>query len=495
MEMPQDGGRCLGQPAQRPERPAVPPASPYTVETAKTNHPRQYRVGTLTYTTGSLVVLFGWLLGGDFCFHLMESIFPSVLPIMLNQLSAPNWLVGLFITTIPSILNATVCPAISFISDRHRGPLGRRIPFILYTIPFLCAFLILIGQARNISGWLVRTGVFQDEIAVALVLIGVFVVGFQFFNMFVASVYYYLFNDVVPRQFLGRFLAAFRLAGVLASSAFYFFIFPHAETNAPYIFLGVALLYGVVFAVMCFRVKEGEYPEAEPFRGENPILSGLKAFFQEGYTQRYYWLFYLTVAFWAMATTGNVFLIFFAKSVGLTIEQFGLYTGGAAILAAVLLLPCGALSDKFRPIRTLLLSTSLLAGLSLLPLVFLVFPIEAGKAFPVWCVVFGLSVPVTALFFASEMPIYMQLLPREKYGQFCASTSLVRSVAAMIAGVSCGLFLDGARGFTKSPDEAYRYLPIWFSVFQGLSAMCLWLLYREWKRRGGDTQTSLASDE
>ncbi len=448
--------------------------------------PREFTVGTLTYTAGSLAVLFGWLLGGDFCFHLMESIFPSILPILLNQLSAPNWLVGLFITTIPSILNATVCPAISFISDRHRGPLGRRIPFILYTIPFLCVFLILIGQARHISGWLVQAGLFRDETAVALILIGAFVVGFQFFNMFVASVYYYLFNDVVPRQFLGRFLAAFRLAGVLATGAFYFFIFPHAETKASYIFLGVALLYGAVFAVMCLRVKEGGYPPVEKLRGDNPIFSGLKAFFREGYTQRYYWLFYLTVAFWAMATTGNVFLIFFAKSLGITLEQFGLYTGGAAVVTAVLLLPCGILSDKFQPIRTLLFSTSALALFSLLPLVFLFFPMNPSLVFPVWCIVFGLSVPVTALFFASEMPIYMQLLPREKYGQFCASTSLVRSIAAMVAGVSCGLFLDRAKGFSEHPEHAYRYLPIWFSVFQGLSALCLWMLYREWKKRSAE---------
>ncbi len=81
------------------------------------------------------------------------------------------------------------------------------------------------------------------------------------------------------------------------------------------------------------------------------------------------------------------------------------------------------------------------------------------------------------------MPIYSSYCRGRKYGQFCASTSLVRSIAAMVAGVSCGLFLDKARDSPELPEHAYRYLPIWFSVFQGLSALCLWMLYREWKKR------------
>jgi hypothetical protein len=37
--------------------------------------PKTYSVGTLTYTLPGLAFLMGWL-WGDFCFHLMESVFP-----------------------------------------------------------------------------------------------------------------------------------------------------------------------------------------------------------------------------------------------------------------------------------------------------------------------------------------------------------------------------------------------------------------------------------
>ena len=45
----------------------------------------------------------------------------------------------------------------------------------------------------------------------AIILMAAFMAGFFFFDIFVGSVYWYLFNDVVPPQFLGRFMGLFRL--------------------------------------------------------------------------------------------------------------------------------------------------------------------------------------------------------------------------------------------------------------------------------------------
>jgi L-asparagine transporter-like permease len=91
----------------------------------------RYTVGTLTYSKMGLVALFGWLLWGDFCFQMMEAVTPSIIPLKLNHLDAPNWVIGLIITTLPAGMNMAVNPWVSYTSDRHRGPRGRRIPFIL----------------------------------------------------------------------------------------------------------------------------------------------------------------------------------------------------------------------------------------------------------------------------------------------------------------------------------------------------------------------------
>lgn len=442
-----------------------------------------YRVGTLVYTMPTLLVTMMWLLWGDLCFSLMESVFPAVVPLMLKQMDTPNWMVALFLTTIPGLLNATVCPFVSYWSDRHRSSLGRRIPFILYTLPLLCFFLILIGAVPSLVSCTARWGWISDTRTGGWILIGLFITGFQFFNMFVGSVYYYLFNDVVPSRFLGRFLAAFRVVGVLAGSGFYFFVFPMAETHFLHIFIGAAVVYGVGFLLMCRFVKEGGYPTPSDGGGAG-LAAGIVTFFRESFGQPFYWLFYLFVAFWAASNAGTVFIIFFAQSLGLSLAQFGQYTGTGAILSAVLLLPCGFLSDRLHPIRALLAAGVLMVGCSLLPLIFLLLPIAPEKMFLVWCVVFGASLPALALFAAAELPTYMSLLPRDRYGQFSAATAMLKSVFAMCAGIACGLLLDWLK--IRDPGRAYFYLPLWTALFQAVAVFFLWRLYLHWKALGGE---------
>ena len=120
------------------------------------SHPggKTYSVGSLVYNRKGLAVLFAWMLWGDFCFTLMETVVgPIILSSKLGSLGASNTLIALIMTTVPGIMNTTVCPWVSFRSDRHRGRLGRRIPFILYTLPFLSLFLVLLGYSEQIGGW------------------------------------------------------------------------------------------------------------------------------------------------------------------------------------------------------------------------------------------------------------------------------------------------------------------------------------------------------
>ena len=104
---------------------------------ASGNGGKQYHCGALTYTKMGLTALFAWLLWGDFCFTLMEAVGPSVLPLKLKSLGCSNWLIGLVLTTVPNIFTMTVCPYVSVKSDRYRSRWGRRIPFIVWTMPFL----------------------------------------------------------------------------------------------------------------------------------------------------------------------------------------------------------------------------------------------------------------------------------------------------------------------------------------------------------------------
>lgn len=192
----------------------------------------RYKVGTLSYTKAGLVTLFAYLLWGDFCFTLMETVVPSVMPLKFSAIGAPNWALGLILTTIPNLMNMVINPFVSFRSDRFRSRWGRRIPFLAGATPFLTVFLILLGYSESIGRW-IHAALMKgsgSELTTVLFVIGTLVVCFQFFNLFITSVYYYLIHDVVSHAFLGRFLALFRMVGTLAGALFNYFVFQFAES-------------------------------------------------------------------------------------------------------------------------------------------------------------------------------------------------------------------------------------------------------------------------
>src|SRR6267154_1508087 len=82
---------------------------------------KTYTVGTLRYTSATLFVLFSWLLWGDFCFTIFESIFGKFLPLYMSDLHASNTLIGVMSGSVAGALNILLLPGISMWSDGYRG--------------------------------------------------------------------------------------------------------------------------------------------------------------------------------------------------------------------------------------------------------------------------------------------------------------------------------------------------------------------------------------
>src|SRR3954462_12616509 len=90
-------------------------------------HERRWTVGTLTYDRSRLSQVFFYMLWGDFCLNLMDSaVTPTVVPLQLQKYGASMSAIGFVNGTIVEVLATLMVPIISTWSDRHRGPLGRR---------------------------------------------------------------------------------------------------------------------------------------------------------------------------------------------------------------------------------------------------------------------------------------------------------------------------------------------------------------------------------
>ena len=451
----------------------------------------RYKVGTLTYTRAGLITLFLYLLWGDFCFTIMEAVIPSVMPVKFNAVGAPNWVLGLILTTIPNLMNTVINPFVSFRSDRFRSRWGRRIPFLVGATPFLVVFLILMGYSEPISHWVHSTvmGGRISELNVFLVVIGFFMICFQFFNLFVTSVYYYLFNDVVPHAFLARFMALFRMVGTGAGASFNFFAFKYANTHMKEIFLVAGLLYLVAFAMMCWRVREGLYPPPPPnLDRRRGWTSTLKTYAVECFTHRFYWLFFIANTCFAMTWVSGAYGVLGAtRVVGLDLATFGKIGGTCGIISLVLLYPAGIIADRFHPLRVLLISTVLQTFVAPFSITFMFTRPLFSDTTALWifmAICFS-SLPIVTLHAASELPMFMKLLPQERYGQFCSANALIRSIGLMLGGLACGAFLDAMKRFGAVPDLCYRFVPVWNLAWLLASGLFYYLLYREWQRLGG----------
>lgn len=235
---------------------------------------KTFQAGTLIYSKSGLFALFGWLLWGDFVFTLMEALMPSLLPILLKANQA--------------------------------------------TTPLIVIFLALVPFAPDIAQWLVARGAGDflsvGGVAPVIIVFGVLVGGFQIFNMFISSVYYYLIPDVVPGEVIGRFYGLFRICGAAAGIVFNYFIFGLAESHMREIFVTIAVVYGLCILLMCWRVKEGEYPPIVNAKSRS-WWSGIATYAKECFGRRYWWWVFLTYGCFVWAGASNVFAVFFSARI------------------------------------------------------------------------------------------------------------------------------------------------------------------------------------
>ena len=433
----------------------------------------KYFAGTLKYTTRSLFLVFFWMLLGGFFFTLMDRLFPVLMPLALKEFDASNRAIGLVVGSIPSVLNMIICPVVSFRSDRTRSRWGRRMPYLIGATPLVTLFLVLIGWAPMLGDAV--AGILGHGIAgktCGYVLLVAFSIFYQIFYMFVASVYYYLFADVIPEKFMGRFVAGLGLVGNAAYYVFQSWLLGYADKYMPWVYTGIAVLYGIFFLMMCLMVREGEYPPVTDVARSGSWLSSVKVYFTECFSNPFYLFFFLGTALNSVSMVcGNLFNVFFAeKNLGLSLDEFGKINGLVSLISIVLVYPLGLLVDKFHLLRVYICAVLLVV----LANVFGYFFTVDKNTYIVTTILLGV---VYALQSASYLPLFTALLPRERYGQFCSAQAIFNSILLIIANWGGGLFID------LTGD--YRNVYSWDAFFTFAALLAMLMVWRGWKRYGG----------
>ncbi|AHF93841.1 MFS transporter [Opitutaceae bacterium TAV5] len=446
---------------------------------------KTWTVGTLTYTSGGLVVLFCWLLFGDFSWSMRERSVGPMAQWYLNQLKVPNLLFGLLLSSFPALIGVTLGPVISVKSDRHRGRWGRRIPFLLVTTPIAALGMIGIAVTPLVARWVHGFFPEQSEMVVAVVCFGVFWTAFEFATIAAQSVFGGLINDVVPKPLLGRFHGLFRAVSLIDGMIFNYWIMGKVPDHFTLILCIIGVFYGTAFMWVCFKVKEGNYPPppapaSPPGGAQNAKTRGhLSGYFHETrryckecFTNPYYLSIFIFIKVAALGIAPvNTFAIPYARSLGVNMEVYGKFLALTYLISLSLSFFLGWLADVFHPLR---MAIVMLVGYIAVTAWGSIYATTPTTFLIAW-VAHGV---LSGCYFTSVASLGQRLFPHTKYAQFASAAGICTAFANMTMAPLMGLAIDQTGG-------VFRYT---FTVGCTLSVVALFAglyVYRKFMKLGG----------
>lgn len=436
---------------------------------------RTWSVGTLTYTSAGLALVFAWLLFGDVAYMLRERSAAPVAQLMLKQYQASDLVTGLFLVTIPQAIIFLIGPVISYWSDRHRGRMGRRLPFLLLPTPFVSLSMIGLGYSPIIGAALHQWfgGSPGNENFSIMITMALFWTIFEIGVVISNSVFNGLINDVVPREWLGRFYGMFRAVSLLIGIIFNYQIIGQVEQNFTAFFVAIGLIYGVGFSIMCLRIKEGEYPPPSmQLPGTHPIKGVLNDYYRDCLSKPYYlWIFCFVGLSTVTFLPVNTFAIYAAKSYSMSMDTYGRYLAATFAFSFILSMPIGWMVDRFHAIRVGQIALSLYGGLMLV----FFFLLKDQDFFGLALLCHGI---VSGIYWTGTAAIGQLLYPKLKFAQFAAAAGLFQALFSLLIGPVLGALLDLL-------GNDYRYTFLAGSVLAFASVGSGWIVHRQWQRHGG----------
>jgi len=393
-------------------------------------------------------MLFFWLLLGDFAYSIRERSAHAVVQLALKSYGATNTFQSYVLVFIPHAVALLLQPVIAFKSDRYRSRWGRRIPFMLWTTPL--TFLSMLGlaycpwladRAVNVFGASLPASIGAKELT--LWSFAAFYFVFELACITSITLFSSLVNDVVPRAIIGRFYGAFRAVSLAAGIIFSSQLLKYSETHFTEMFVGIGLVFGVGFTLMCLFVKEGGYPPPSDSQAHGKRGTGFVAAAQSYWRECFHLSFYRWV-FAAMLFASltfqpfNNFRIVYAKSLNVDLAVYGNIEAISFAVSFLIAFPLGMLVDRFHPLRMGIASMALYSVAT----VFGAFFITGQTTF---LVAFMFHTILSGMFMTSTAALGAMLFPKVSFGQFTAAVAVLIHLGSMALGAMKGPLLDASK--------------------------------------------------
>ncbi|TVQ20460.1 MAG: MFS transporter [Spirochaetaceae bacterium] len=295
---------------------------------------------------------------GFFTMGLMDPLYDAYVPIFLDDLLERKGMIGL-VMTFDNIFALFLIPVFSHLSDQTRTRIGRRMPYIIVTLPLSALFFGLIPFAAGVG--------LAALIVVLFLLNGV--------KQAARGPVVALMPDTIPGDFRSEANGVINMMGGIAAIVGTIILSPlmDLDIDLPVIgntrrklpFLIAALLVVAATVILFTLVKENARSKSAR-EAREPIVKSLRILFNTK-DRSAFWIL-VSIFVWFFGYQGLLpFVTLYTRDVVGTSEGIaGLSAGMVAIAYAVFAIPSGYVAHRFgrkRTIRTALIVTSAITAL------------------------------------------------------------------------------------------------------------------------------------
>lgn len=433
-----------------------------------------WHVGSLTYSTPALLVLFFWLFWGDLAWSVRDRTTLPVMQVMLEKYKASDFLTSMLLGSLPALANILISPIVSYKSDRHRGRWGRRIPFLFLPTPFIALSMLGLAVSPILGSWIRSApgGSALGENGAILLVMTLLWVTFELAASIANSVFYALINDVVPQNTLGLFYGAFRSLSLIAGIGFNYWFFGFASTHFDWIFFATGAIYTVGLTLMCWKVKEGTYPPPPTPDNVGAIRAAMR-YLKDCFSHSYYWWIYVSGAATGLALMPfSLFSYAYAAQLKVDTATYGKASALTYFISLLLSVPLGYLADRLHPLRVVLC----------LQAMFLLAAIGCGtwvKDANSFLAAFVLQGVLAGSMLTAGASTNARILPKACFAQLASAGAIILCLANIIFSPLLGTVLD------KVTHHNYRSVFWIAAVMWSISLALAAIVYRNFLRRGG----------
>jgi len=395
----------------------------------------------------------GWITFGHFGTALSMTIVEPLMNLRLKAVGVSESSVGLLASANLWAVSFLVM-YFSWKSDHCTSRLGRRTPFVLLALPFICVALVLFSLT-----------------SVKWLLIGLMIM-YYFFNDMKASTYPLLSIDCVSKEVLARVsgLVAIMisLAGFLSSRVGA----KMADVRPTQVFVLAATAMTTATLLALWRIKEP--PIYHPAEGKFNFIAPIKVACKD---KRIIILMVAIALLNAFTMVFNIWVWFYAKSkLGLTIGETGVAMSWGLLLKIAVSYPAGWLIDRVGSYTALCIEWVLMLGLVLCSI-----HVTNSNGLILLMVLFSMSTSLQV----SGDTILWRTMDKADTGSYTSTVALVRNFLTGTVIAISGYLIKWTGSYV---------LAFWFGFSLSSVAIVIFFIYRRIMRSGGNSM-AISNDQ